>query len=123
MNNEQIDQHILDLLRIPAYRRTPDDIAKAINGIAAAAQLETAPLCPIQHEQFKLRAIVQFLAEDMRAEEYDVTLELSPRAVDRGTPLSMLIKLGPGSHLIGFGKTAEEVLRDLRKPSWDKVPA
>lgn len=123
MNNELIDQQILDLLRIPAYQRTPDDIAEAINGIAAAAQLETAPLCPIQHEQLKLRAIVQLLAEDMQAEEYGVTLELSPMADNWRAPLSMLIKLGPGSHLIGFGKTAEEVLRDLRKPSWDKVSA
>ncbi|TFY95929.1 hypothetical protein DYL61_00440 [Pseudomonas nabeulensis] len=123
MNNELIDQQILDLLRIPAYQRTADDIAEAINGITAASQLETAPLCPIQHEQLKLRAIVQLLAEDMQAEEYGVTLELSPMADNWRAPLSMLIKLGPGSHLIGFGKTAEEVLRDLRKPSWDKVSA
>lgn len=123
MNHKQIDQQILDLLRIPALQRTPDDIAKAINGIAAAAQLETAPLCPIQHEQLKLRAIVQLIAEDMQAKEYSVTLELSPMADDWRTPLSTLIKLGSGSHLIGFGKTAEEVLKDLRKPSWDKVSA
>ncbi|TFY92778.1 hypothetical protein DYL59_02105 [Pseudomonas kairouanensis] len=123
MNNALIDQQILELLRIPANRRTPDDIAKAINGIAAAAQLETAPLCPIQHEVLKLQAIVEFLAEDMRAEEHSVTLELSPTGDDWRAPLSTLIKLGPGSHLIGFGKTAEEVLRNLRKPSWDKVSA
>lgn len=121
MNNDQIDKQILDLLRIPATQRNQEDIAEAINRLAAVANLEISPLAPLQHEQIKLAAIAEFLVTEFGAEYYHATLEMTTHKRDWDKPLSVLIKQGPNNHLAGLGKTAQEVLKDLHRASWDKV--
>lgn len=123
MNNNLIDQQILDLLRIPANQRTQSNIARAINWIAAAAHLDMTPAGPIQQEQIKLAAIVKFLAEEMGAMRYVVSLDIRDPELGSTESIYAMIKIGPENSLCGYGTTAEEVLKDLSKPHWEKAAA
>lgn len=123
MNNDLIDQHLLELLRIPANQRTQSNIAGAINQIAADAHLDMAPVGPIQQEQIKLAAIVKFLAEEMGAMRYVVSLDIRDPELGQTESLYASIKIGPENSLYGYGATAEEALKDLRQPHWEKAAA
>lgn len=123
MNNDLIDQHLLDLLRIPASQRTQSNIAEAINRIAAESHLDMTPVGPIQQEQIKLAAIVKFLAEEIGAMRYVVSLDIHDPEWGRTESLYATIKIGTENSLWGSGTTAEEVLKDLSKPCWEKAAA
>lgn len=111
MNNNLIDQHLIDLLRIPAEQRTQANIAEAINRIGAAAQLDTASLSRKHQEHAKLAAIVEFLAAELGIERHDTSLWI--REGQTQSLHAILSDAPDGMYLMGFGNTAEEVLKDL----------
>ena len=124
MNSNLIDQHLIDLLRIPAEQRTPEDIVDAISSIGIAAQIDLVPAGPLQQEQMKLAAIVDFLATELDIETYDISLSLRERQFPSISPLCAFMKDSTdGVRLIGFGRTAEEVLKDLHAVEPDKDAA
>ncbi|MNF69061.1 hypothetical protein D3C84_509340 [compost metagenome] len=111
MNSNLIDQHLIDLLRIPAEQRTQANIAEAMNQIRAAALLDAAPLSLAQQEHSKLAAIVEFLAVELDMKSYDTVLDIRERQT---YTLSAMMRVNSdGQYLMGFGQTAEEVLKDL----------
>lgn len=121
MNNDLIDQHLIDLLRIPVVQRTQTNIAEAINQIGAAAQLEAAPLILAHQEHSKLAAIVEFLAVELDVKRHDTTLNISG---SEAYSLSVIMSVTPdGMYLMGFGKTAEEALKDLHSVKANKDAA
>lgn len=122
MDHNLIDQQILNLLRIPAVQRNQADIAEAVNRIAAAAQLDMTPLGPLQNEQIKLAAIVDFLAKEMNAKYYTVDLAMTDRN-DPSRPLYARINIDLDNSLFGFGDTAEETLKNLRPETRRKTTA
>ncbi|RMQ45999.1 hypothetical protein ALQ04_01648 [Pseudomonas cichorii] len=116
MNHEEIDRQLIELLRTPAQERTPGIIESSIALICTAAELETAPATPTQQEQIKLIAIIERLACDLKTTNNNVTLELSaddPNPIHQALHLSM--RLPNGNYLFGWGRTAEETLRDMRE--------
>jgi len=97
MNNDLIDHHLVDLLRIPTAHRTQTDITEAINRIGAAAELDMAPMGELQQEQNKLAAIVEFLAAELNMDTYDISLRLHERGYHSTSPLCLRIhEGGPG---------------------------
>lgn len=121
MNNDLIDQCLIDLLRIPAEQRTQTSIAKAINQISATAQLDAAPLSLAHQEHSKLAAIVEFLAVELDMKTHDTCLDIRESQV---CSLSAIMNGNPDSlYLMGFGKTAEEVLKDLHPVKANKDAA
>lgn len=121
MNNNQIDQHLIDLLRIPVEQRTQANIAEAINHIGAAARLDVAPLSQIHEEHAKLAAIVEFLAAELGTKRHDTSLWLRE---GQAHSLNAILSVAPeGPYLMGFGNTAEEVLKDLHPVARNKDAA
>lgn len=121
MNNDLIDQRLIDLLRIPAEQRTQTNIAEAINQIGAAAQLEVAPLILAHQEHSKLAAIVEFLAMELEIKRHDTTLATRE---SQAYSLSVIMSGDhDGLYLMGFGKTAEEALKDLHPVKANKDAA
>lgn len=111
MNSNLIDQHLIDLLRIPAEQRTQANIAEAINQISAAAQLEAEPLSLVHKEHSKLAAIVESLAPELDMKRHNTILDTRET---QAYSLSVVMSGSPdGLYLLGFGNTAEEVLKDL----------
>ncbi|MGH8351585.1 MAG: hypothetical protein ACRES5_34305 [Pseudomonas sp.] len=111
MNSNLIDQHLINLLRIPAEQRTQTNIAEAINQISAASQLDAAPLILAQQEHIKLAAIVEFLAVELDLKSHHTVLDIRE---SQAYSLNAMMRVNSdGQYLMGFGKTAEEVLRDL----------
>jgi ABC-type hemin transport system substrate-binding protein len=111
MNSNLIDQHLIDLLRIPAEQRTQANIAEAINQIGAAAQLHAEPLILAQQEHIKLAAIAEFLAVELDLKSYYTTLDIRE---SQAYSLSVIMTVNSDGHyLMGFGNTAEEALKDL----------
>ena len=111
MNSNLIDQHLIDLLRIPAERRTQAIIAEAINQIGAAAQLNATPLNMAHKEHSKLAAIVEFLALELDMKAHITTLDTRE---SQSYTLSAMMRVNyDGLYLMGFGQTAQEALKDL----------
>jgi len=121
MNSNLIDQHLMNLLRIPAEQRTQASIAEAVNQINAAAQIDTTPLSVAHQEHSKLAAIVEFLAVELNIKKHDTNLY----AREAHTySLSAMMRVNPdGEYLMGFGQTAEEVLKDLHPVKANKDAA
>ncbi|MCY1256146.1 hypothetical protein D9M68_51580 [compost metagenome] len=119
MNSNLIDQHLINLLRIPAEQRTQVTIAEAINQISAAAQLDTTPPSPIHQEHSKLAAIVGFLAVELNMERHDTGLFIRE---SQSHSLHTIMN-ADGLCWMGFGNTAEEVLKDLHPVKTSKDAA
>lgn len=120
MNSILIDQHLIDLLRIPAKQRTQANIAEAIHQISAAAQLDAAPLSLAQQEHSKLAAIVEFLAVEQDMKSHDTALDIRE---SRAYSLSAMMRVNSeGLYSMGFGQTAE-VLKDLHPVKANKDAA
>ncbi|VVM50672.1 hypothetical protein [Pseudomonas fluorescens] len=121
MNSILIDQQLIDLLRIPAEQRTQTNIAAAIHQISVAAQLDVAPLILAQQEHSKLAAIVEFLAVELDMKSHDTVLDIRE---SRAYSLSAMMRVNSeGLYLMGFGQTAEEVLKDLHPVKANKDAA
>lgn len=121
MNSNLIDQHLIDLLRIPAEQRTQANIAEAMNQIRAAALLDTVPLILAHKEHSKLAAIVEFLAEELGMNTHDTTLCI--RESQAHSLAAFMSDIPDGLRLMGFGKTAEEALKDLHPVKTSKDAA
>ncbi len=111
MNSNLIDQHLIDLLRIPADQRTQAIIAEAINRIGDAAQLDAPPLSSIHQEHSKLAAIVEFLAQHLKITRHDTSLDI--RESQAHSLWTIMSDDSNGLRLVGSGNTSEEVLKDL----------
>jgi hypothetical protein len=121
MNSNLLDQHLIDLLRIPAEQRTQANIAEAINQIRAAAQLEATPLNMAHQEHSKLAAIVEFLAVELDMKAHNTTLDIRE---SHPYTLSTIMRVNnDGLYLMGFGQTAEEALKDLHPVKANKDAA
>ena len=121
MNSNLIDQHLINLLRIPAEQRTQVNIAEAINQISTAAQLDAAPLILAQQEHIKLAAIIEFLAVELGVKSQNTVLDIRE---SQTYSLSAVMRVNSdGQYLMGFGKTAEEVLKDLHPVKANKDAA
>ena len=120
MNSNLIDQHLIELLRIPAEQRTHENIAETINRIGSAAQLDAAPLIQIYQEHAKLAAIVEFLAAELGMQRHDTSLWTREGHTQS---LNAVLSDAEGQYLMGFGKTAEEALKDLHPVTWNKDAA
>jgi ABC-type hemin transport system substrate-binding protein len=119
--NNLIDQHLINLLRISTEQRTQANIAETINQINAAAQLDATPLSLAQQEHSKLAAIVEFLAVELDMKSHDTVLDIRESQV---YSLSAMMRVNfDGQYLMGFGQTAEEVLRDLHPVKANKDAA
>ena len=113
MNHEMIDHQLIELLRVPATLRRTEHVRAALASIAAAAQVEAVATTPLQHEQLKLLAIVEYLSHEFKTDIHNVSLEL---AVDPRLSLLRVWMLQlDGSAWTGRGNTAEQALRDLHK--------
>lgn len=121
MNSNLIDQHLINLLRIPAEQRTQVNIAEALNQINAAAQLDAAPLILAQQEHIKLVAIVEFLAVELDVKSHYTALDI--REFQAYSLSAMMRVNSDGQYLMGFGQTAEEVLKDLHPVKANKDAA
>lgn len=121
MNSNLIDQHLIDLLRIPAEQRTQANIAKAINQIGAAAQLHAEPLILAQQEHIKLTAIVEFLAAELDVKSHNIMLDI--REAQAYSLRAVMRVNSDGHYLMGFGNTAEEALKDLHLVTANKDAA
>jgi len=119
MNSNLIDQHLINLLRIPAEQRTQTNIAEAINQISAAAQLDAAPLIQAQQEHSKLAAIVAFLALELSLESHDTVFDI--RESQAYSLSAMMRGNSDGQYLMGFGQTAEQVLKDFHPVKANKA--
>ena len=120
MNSNLIDQHLIELLRIPAEQRTQENIAETLNRIGSAAQLDAAPLSQTHQEHIKLAAIIEFLAAELGMDRHDTSLFIR----EGNTPsLNAILSAPEGMYLMGFGTTAAEVLKDLHPvaPNKDAV--
>ncbi|MHC8343322.1 hypothetical protein [Pseudomonas sp. RT6P73] len=120
MNNNLIDQYLIELLRIPAEQRTQENIAETINRIGSAAQLDASPLSQIHQEHAKLVAIVEFLAAELGIQRHDTSLWIREGHTQS---LSAILSDAEGQYLMGFGETAEEVLKDLHTVARNKDAA
>jgi hypothetical protein len=120
MNTNLIDQHLIELLRIPAEQRTQETIAETINRIGSAAQLDAAPLSQIHQEHTKLAAIIEFLAAELGMDRHDTSLFIREGHTQS---LNAVLSDAEGQYLMGFGTTAEEVLKDLHPVTWNKDAA
>lgn len=121
MNSNLIDQHLIELLRIPAEQRSQENIAETINRIGSAAQLDASPLSQIHQEHAKLAAIVEFLAAELGMQRHDTSLWIREGHTQS---LNAILSDDPeGLYLMGFGKTAEEVLKDLHPVARNKDAA
>lgn len=121
MDHKLTDQHLIDLLRIPAKQRTQTKIAEVINQLSTAAQLEAAPLILAHQEHSKLAAIVEFLAVELDIERHNTVLDIR-----EGQAYSLSVIMNgnsDGLYLMGFGKTEEEALKDLHPVKANKDAA
>jgi hypothetical protein len=121
MNSNLIDKHLIDLLRIPAEQRTQANVAETIDQVRVAAQLDAAPLTSAQQEHSKLVAIVEFLAVELDMKNHNTALDIiNPQKYSLSTIMTVN---SDGQYLMGFGQTAEEVLKDLHPVQASKAAA
>lgn len=126
MDHNLIDQLILALLRTPVDQRTPECITEALQRIVEAAtpnELKQTGDLPgkstsasIQQEQLKLAAVASFLKEELNYRNCSTQLSIDEYSSDHHQTLTILLsshESSAESFLVGYGRTAEDALRDL----------
>lgn len=121
MNSNLIDQQLIELLRIPAAQRTQANIAEAIDQIRAAAQLDATPPNLAYQEHSKLAAIVEFLAVELDMKTHNTMLDSHESQIYSLS--AVMHENAEGLYLMGYGKTAEEALKDLHPVKVNKDAA
>lgn len=114
MNNDLFDRLLVDLLRTPKEHRSEANVAEAIAELKAASDCTIPPLGELHQEHIKLAFIIEHLAPELGIERYSVSLHLSDRTDPSAQSLQVLIREGgTDDYMIGYGRTAEQALRDL----------
>lgn len=112
-----LDDTLLDLLRMPEAKRTPEVINAHLTLAATAAGLKLASPTQLQLEQLKLLSAASLLASNL-GDNFTHRINLRLGQGLEGMELFATIEhihAGKGPRFTGFGSTAERVLAKLRE--------
>lgn len=117
MDSKLLDHTLIDLLRMPAAKRTPEVINAHLTLAATAAGLKLEGNTPLQLEQLKLLSAVSLLASNLGSNfTHRINLRLGQGL--EGMELFAAIEhihADKGPRFTGWGDTAERVLAKLRQ--------
>ncbi|WP_397452501.1 hypothetical protein [Pseudomonas sp. NA-150] len=115
MNNETIDRLLIRLLRTPEDERTQEHVVEALALVREAANLEATSQDEPFKEQLKLAAIAELLTSELNMSNFSVSLDMRGLGVHRIQSLSLSMTGSDKTWFFGYGKTAEEALKDLHE--------
>lgn len=129
MDRKLIDALLIELLRMPEQRRTPEKILANLTLAATAAGVSlTTSAAPLQIEHLQLAAALDHLAVDLgpnyRARAM-LRLGVGIEGIELGAVIEPLDSTSPLPRFVAFGTTARAVLaginRDIRASNQPKA--
>lgn len=117
MDSKLLDQTLIDLLRMPQAKRTPEAINAHLTLAATAAGLKLESPTKLQLEQLKLLSAVSLLASNL-GNNFTHRINLRLGQGLEGMELFAAIEhihVDKGPRFTGFGSNAERVLAKLRQ--------